>query len=74
MTGGEGFAKVIPAAFGFSLVRSSFSESIVLLPHLHINFKLPKESNHHGNIPLLVSVSPYTTFLKDWRLGVLLVE
>jgi ZIP family zinc transporter len=38
MTGGEGFAKVMPAAFGFSLVPYFGIDKV--LPHLHINFKI----------------------------------
>jgi ZIP family zinc transporter len=39
MTGGEGFAKVMPAAFGFPL-RLFIFLGLIVLPHLHINFKI----------------------------------
>jgi ZIP family zinc transporter len=72
MTGGEGFAKVIPAAF-FFLVRSSFSESIKCCRICTSILKLPKESNHHGNDTTLVSA---ITLHNIQRIGgwVLLVE
>ncbi len=40
MTGGEGFAKVIPAAAGFFLGALFIFGIDKVLPHLHINFKV----------------------------------
>ena len=40
MTGGERFAKVIPAAFGFFLGALFIFGIDKVLPHLHINFKV----------------------------------
>jgi hypothetical protein len=48
MTGGEGFAKVMPA-FGFSLVPYLFW--IDKVPIFISILKLAKGSNHHGNEP-----------------------
>jgi ZIP family zinc transporter len=51
MTGGEGFAKVMPAAFGFSLVPYLFFGIDKVLPIFISILKLAKGSNHHGNEP-----------------------
>ena len=40
MTGGEGLAKVMPAAFGFFLGALFIFGIDKVLPHLHINFKV----------------------------------
>jgi ZIP family zinc transporter len=60
MTGGEGFAKVMPAAFGFPWCLIYFGIDKVL-PHLHINFKMRRDqitmaTNH------LVGFGNYITF------------
>lgn len=39
MTGGNGFAKVIPAAIGFTLGAAFLFMLDKILPHLHINFR-----------------------------------
>ena len=39
MTGGEGFAKVIPASVGFILGAAFIYGLDKILPHIHINFK-----------------------------------
>src|SRR5690554_797142 len=40
MSEGEGFAKVVPAAIGFSLGAAFIFGLDKILPHLHINFKM----------------------------------
>jgi ZIP family zinc transporter len=50
MTGGEGFAKVMPAAFGFPWCLIYFGIDKVLPIFISI-LKLAKGSNHHGNEP-----------------------
>jgi ZIP family zinc transporter len=49
MTGGEGFAKVMPAAFGFPwcLIYFGIDKVLIFISIL----KLAKGSNHHGNEP-----------------------
>jgi ZIP family zinc transporter len=49
MTGGEGFAKVMPAAFGFPWCLIYFLG--LILPIFISILKLAKGSNHHGNEP-----------------------
>lgn len=39
MSGGEGFAKVVPSAFGFALGALFIFALDKVLPHLHINFR-----------------------------------
>jgi len=40
MSGGEGFAKVVPAAIGFFLGAAFIFGLDKIMPHLHINFKM----------------------------------
>jgi hypothetical protein len=52
MTGGEGFAKVMPAAFGFPWCLIYFGIDKVL--HLHINFKIRRDQITMATNHLLV--------------------
>jgi hypothetical protein len=62
----EGFAKVMPAAgFPWCLVYFGIDK---VLPHLHINFKVSEELNHHGNeLPCWFRQLHYN-IPKDWLL------
>jgi ZIP family zinc transporter len=61
MTGGEGFAKVFPAAVGF-LFGAIFLFSLdKVLPHLHVNFKVSEKegvkTDWHRSILLVLAIT-----------------
>jgi ZIP family zinc transporter len=64
MTGREGFAKVMPASFGFPWCLVYFGIDKVL-PHLHINFKVSGIKSPCNELPF--GFGNYT-IRKDWLL------
>jgi ZIP family zinc transporter len=73
MTGGEGFAKVMPAAFGFPWCLIYFGIDKVLPIFISI-LKLAKGSNHHGNEPPCWFRQLHCITFQGLAVGVLLVE
>jgi hypothetical protein len=72
MTGGEGFAKVMPAA-GFPWCLIYFGIDKVLPIFISI-LKLAKGSNHHGNEPPCWFRQLHYKHSEGLAVGVLLVE
>jgi ZIP family zinc transporter len=72
MTGGEGFAKVMPAAFGFPWCLIYFGIDKVL--HLHINFKISEgiKSPWQRTTLLVSAITLHNT--EGLAVGVLLVQ
>jgi ZIP family zinc transporter len=71
MTGGEGFAKVMPAAFGFPWCLIYGIDKV--LPHLHINFKISEGIKSPWQRTTLLVSQLHITF-EGLAVGVLLVE